>query len=102
MILSNGPLVNPETVTVPDALMISLIAILIVFGVLTLIILVTFLIEKITTTVLSKTSIQPRKENAILSTDEDAVVAVLVATIDFYKETGKEARVNSITLMEEE
>ena len=93
---------NPEAVGIPDALLISIVAILIVFSVLILIILITFLIEKLTSTVLAKTSIQPRKENEILKHDEDAVVAVLVATIDFYKETGKEARVNSITLMEEE
>lgn len=93
---------NPEAVGIPDALLISIIAILIVFGVLILIIAITGLIEIITTTILSKTTIQPRKENEILSHDDDAVVAVLVATIDFYKETGKEARVNSITLLEEE
>ena len=93
---------NPEAVGISDALLISIIAILIVFGVLILIILITGIIEIITSTVLSKTSIQPRKENEILTRDDDAVVAVLVATIDFYKETGKEARVNSITLLEEE
>ena len=38
----------------------------------------------------------PRKENAILNDDEDAVVAVLVATIEFHKQTGKDARVLSI------
>ena len=100
MILAE-PLINPETVSVPDALLISLIAILIVFGALVVIIAVTALIELATTTVLSKTTIMPRKENRILTEDKDAVVAVLVATIDFYNETGKEARVNSITLWEE-
>ena len=92
---------NPDAIGIPEALLISIVAILIVFAVLILIILITFLVEKLTSTVLAKTTIQPRKENEILSHDEDAVVAVLVATIDFYKETGKEARVNSITLLEE-
>ncbi len=93
---------NSDAVGVPDALLISAIAILVVFSVLIIIILITALVELLTTTVLSKISIQPRRENAILEKDEDAVVAVLVATIEFHKETGKEARVNSITLMEEE
>ena len=93
---------NPESIGISDALLISGVAILIVFAVLILIITITGLIEIATSKVLAKTTIQPRKENAILKTDEDAVVAVLVATIDFYKETGQEARVNSITLVEEE
>ena len=96
------PLINPETVSIPDALLISLIAIMIVFGALIFIIAITALIELATTTVLSKTSIMPRKENKILEEDKDAVVAVLVAAIDFHKETGKEARVNSITRWEED
>ena len=93
---------NPEAVGIPEALLISIVAILIVFAVLILIILITGLIEIATSKVLAKTSIQPRRENEILSHDEDAVVAVMVAAIDFYKETGKEARVNSVTLLEEE
>lgn len=93
---------NPESVGVSDALLISLIAILVVFAVLAFIIVITGLIEMVTTVVLSKTSIMPRKENRILEEDDDAVVAVLVATIDFYNETGKEARVNSITRWEED
>ena len=93
---------NPESVGVSDALLISLIAILVVFAVLAFIIVITGLIEMVTTTILSKTSIMPRKENRILEEDGDAVVAVLVATIDFYNETGKEARVNSITRWEED
>jgi len=93
---------NPESVGISDALLISLIAILVVFAVLIFIILITALIEMATSTILSKTQIMPRKENKLLEHDEDAVVAVLVATIDFYNETGKEARVNSITRWEED
>ena len=34
------------------------------------------------------TNILPRDENKILSEDENAVVAALVATMEFYRETG--------------
>ena len=40
--------------------------------------------------------INPKEENKILEEDEDAVVASLVATIEFNKETGKNARLKSI------
>ena len=85
-----------ENIGVGDAFLIALIAIVIVFLVLLIIILVTFLFQKGVEEVERRTQILPRKENAILNDDEDAVVAVLTATIEFYKETGKEARVISI------
>lgn len=85
-----------ESIGVVDALLIALIAIVIVFAVLIIIILVTTGFQKGIEVVQKKTQIMPRKENAILNHDEDAVVAVLVATIEFHKETGKEARVISI------
>ena len=44
----------------------------------------------------AKTHINPKEENKILEEDEDAVVASLVATIEFNKETGKNARLKSI------
>ena len=44
----------------------------------------------------SKTKIMPRPENKLLETDEDAVVALLVATIDFEKETNKDSNLISI------
>ena len=43
----------------------------------------------------------PRKENEILDRDEDAVVAVLVATMEFHKETGKDVRVVSVRRIED-
>ena len=46
-------------------------------------------------------NILPRKENAILASDEDAIVAALTAVIDFHKETKKDARIVSITRIEE-
>ncbi|MCR5506014.1 MAG: OadG family protein [Bacilli bacterium] len=85
-----------ESIGVPEALLIALIAIVIVFLVLGIIIFITYLFQKGIDVVEKKTNILPRKENQILNEDEDAVVAVLVATIEFHKETGKDARVISI------
>jgi hypothetical protein len=91
-----GPDVN-----IGEAFLIALIAILIVFLTLVIIILATGGIQKGYDAVLKKTTISPRPENKILENDKDAVVACLVATIDFYKETGKDARIVSITRTEE-
>jgi Na+-transporting methylmalonyl-CoA/oxaloacetate decarboxylase gamma subunit len=85
-----------ENIGVGEAFLIALIAIIIVFSVLLVIILITSLFQKGIEVVEKRTSIMPRKENAILNDDEDAVVAVLVATIEFHKQTGKDARVLSI------
>ena len=90
-----------ENIGAGDAFLIALIAIAIVFLVLIIIIGVTFAFQKGIEQVEKTTHIFPRKENEILNDDEDAVVAVLVATIEFYKETGKEARVLSITRSED-
>lgn len=88
---------NPDKVGVPESLLIALIAILIVFMTLIVIIAITFFFQKGMDYVSSKLAINPRKENKILEEDEDAVVAALTATIDFHKETGKDARLISIT-----
>ncbi len=90
-----------ESIGVGEAFLIALIAIFIVFLVLVIIIFVTFLFQKGIETIEKKTQILPRKENAILNDDPDAVVAVLTATIEFHKETGKNARVISIKRIEE-
>lgn len=90
---------NP--VGVPESLLIALIAILIVFVTLVVIILATALIQKGTDAVIGKVAINPKKENEILSTDKDAVVAALVASIEFHKATGKGSRILSITQIEE-
>ena len=94
-------LIDPDKVTIPDALLIALIAMGIVFLVLCIVIGTTFAFQKGTDVVLSKTQIQPRKENAIVETDKDALVALLVATIDFHKPEGKDARVVSIKRIED-
>lgn len=90
-----------ENIGVGEAFLIALIAILIVFLVLGIIIFITYLFQKGIEIVEKNTQILPRKENAILNDDEDAVIAVLTATIEFHKETGKDARVISITRIED-
>ena len=90
-----------ENIGIGDALLIALIAIAIVFLVLAIIILVVHLIQKGLDIVDRKTTIMPRKENEILNEDPDAVVAVLTATIEYHKETGKDARVISIKRVED-
>lgn len=85
-----------------DAFIISLIAIILVFLVLTVIIFVASIFSTILIKVDNKKNINPRPENAILSEDEDAVVALLVATIDYKKETKKDARLVKISRIDEE
>ena len=85
-----------QSIGVGESFLIALIAIIIVFSVLLIIILITSVFQKGIEVVEKRTNILPRKENAILNDDEDAVVAVLVATIEFHKQTGKDARVLSI------
>lgn len=84
-----------------DSLIVSGIAIAIVFLVLVIIILICGGFAKGIDKVESKTQIKPRPENSILNDDEDAVAAALVATIDFHKETGQDARLVSITKVED-
>lgn len=79
-----------------DALLISLIAIVLVFLVLVIIILITGGFSKILNKIDIKTQIQPREENKLLEEDNDAVVAALVATIDFHNETKQDANLVSI------
>ena len=80
-----------------DSLLVAGISIVIVFAVLALIIFITWLFQKGIEAVEARTNILPKEENKILATDEDAVVAALVASIDFYKETGKEPEITSIS-----
>lgn len=90
-----------ENFDVVDALVVSLIAIVIVFFVLALLIFISWTIQKGMEKVDSLVHVCPREENKILADDPDAVVAVLVATIDFHKEFGKDANVVSVTKMED-
>lgn len=90
-----------ENFTILDALIVSGIAILVVFIVLVIIILVCGGFQKGINKYETMTEIKPKPENKILEEDEDAVIAALVATIDFNKETGKDARLVSITKIKE-
>ena len=88
-------------ITIGEAFLIAAIAILIVFLVLGVIIFVTWAMQKGMEKVDAATNILPREENKILSEDPNAVVAALVATMEFYRETGKDVRVVSIKRIED-
>ena len=88
-------------ISVGEALLIALVAILIVFFVLAVIIFVTWLLQKSMEVIDAKTNILPKEENKILSEDENAVVAALVATMEFHRETGKDVRIVSIKRIED-
>ena len=92
---------NNEPVNVGNALLIAVIAIFIVFLVLRIIIFVTWLLQKSMEKINAKTNILPKEENKILSEDENAVIASLVATMEFYRETGKDVRIVSIKRIED-
>ena len=92
---------NWETMNVGEAFLVALVAILIVFLVLAIIIFVTWVMQKGMEKVDAATNILPREENKILSEDPNAVVAALVATMEFYRETGKDVRVVSIKRIED-
>ena len=90
-----------DKMTIGESFLVALVAILIVFIVLAIIIFVTWLMQKGMEKIDAKTNILPRDENKILSEDENAVVAALVATMEFYRETGKDVRVVSIKRIED-
>ena len=90
-----------DKMTVGEAFLVALVAILIVFMVLAIIIFVTWVMQKGMEKIDAKTNILPRDENKILSEDENAVVATLVATMEFYRETGKDVRVVSVKRIED-
>lgn len=89
-------------ISVPESLLVSLLAILIVFGVLALIIGATSGIQAINDKINCATKINPSPENKILEEDKDAVVATLVATIDYQREFNTDVQVNSVELIDEE
>ena len=92
---------NWENMTVGEAFLVALVAILIVFLVLAIIIFVTWVMQKGMEKIDAATNILPREENKILNEDPNAVVAALVATMEFYRETGKNVRVVSIKRIED-
>lgn len=90
-----------ESFGVLDSLVVAIISILIVFTVLTIIILITSIFSRVIIEINNKKNINPRMENKLLEEDEDAVVATIVASMDYYNETKKNARLVSITREEE-
>ena len=88
-------------ISIGEAFLIAIVAILIVFFVLAVIIFITFIMQKGMEKVEARTNILPREENKILSEDENAVVAALVATMEFYRQTGKDVRIVSIKRIED-
>ena len=92
---------NWESMSVGEAFLVAIIAIFIVFLVLVIIIFVTWLMQKSMEKIDAKTNILPKEENKILNEDENAVVAALVASMEFYRETGKEVRIVSIKRIED-
>lgn len=85
-----------------DSIVVAVISIVIVFLVLALIIAIASIFSKIIMNVNKRKFINPRIENKLLEEDEDAVVAAIVASMDYYKETKKHARIVSVTREEEE
>ncbi len=92
---------NWESMSVGEAFLVAIIAIFIVFLVLVIIIFVTWLMQKSMEKIDAKTNILPREENKILNEDPNAVIAALVASMEFYRETGKEVRIVSIKRIED-
>ena len=80
-----------------DSLIVAIISILIVFAVLVVIISIASVFSKVLINLDNRNNIKPRKENKLLDEDEDAVAAVLVASIDYYNETKKHAKLVKIT-----
>ncbi|NLB48941.1 MAG: hypothetical protein GX813_03795 [Erysipelotrichia bacterium] len=92
---------NWESMTVGEAFLVSLIGTGIVLTALSIIIFVTWVMQKGMEKIDAVTNILPREENKLLSEDENAVAAALVASLDFYRETGKEMRIVSIKRIED-
>ena len=92
---------NWESMTIGEAFLVALVAILIVFLVLGIIIFVTWVMQQGMEKIDAATNILPREENKILNEDPNAVVAALVATMEFYRETGKDVRIVSIKRIED-
>ena len=85
-----------------DAIVVALVSISIVFLVLAVSISVASIFSKILMNISYRNKINPRIENKLLEEDGDAQVAVIVASIDYYNETKKDARLVSITRSEED
>lgn len=86
----------PKDINIGTALFIAAASIIIVFLILIIIIVVSGGASMAIRKVEATQNIQPKPENAILEKDEDAVVASIVATIEFHKEFNQDARLKKI------
>lgn len=93
MVIYSSAYDNPS---IPTALLISLICVTVVILILALIIAICSGIFSGISGIDGKFHINAKKENKILDEDEDAVAALIAATIDFSKTTGKKSRCVSI------
>ncbi len=86
-----------EDVNLPQALLIALLSIIVVIAILALIIGICSGLFAGINGIDGIFHINAKKENKIIDEDEDAAVALIAATIEFNKETGKNPRVKKIT-----
>ena len=85
-----------------DALFVTIISVAIVFIVLVLIIAISSIFSQIIMKIEKKNKINARIENKLLDEDEDAVVATIVASMEFYNETKTHPRVVGVSRHREE
>ena len=85
-----------------DSFVVAIVSVILVFVVLSVIIGVCGLISKVIISIENRNKINPRVENKLLEEDDDAIAATIVASIDFYKETNKKAKLIKITRSKEE
>ena len=85
-----------------DSFIVAIVSIILVFVVLSVIIGICGFISKVIVNIENRNRINPRIENKILEEDEDAVAATIVASIDFYKENKKKAKLIRIIRSKEE
>ncbi len=83
------------------AVILSIVLIIFVILMLLLIVLICDAVIKCINKVDGKMNINPKKENKLLSEDNDAVIALLAATIDFNKEFKKDCKLKSIERIDE-
>lgn len=106
LLLNSKPLIDGSGNSLSDGGLVSILAVILVFLILAIIIIITYfaskVIDKYLTTQKNKTSKLPKNNESSVSkidvdlNDEDAVVALLVASIDYRNEIKKDFKVKSI------
>jgi len=93
-------ILKESKIAISDSALMSLLSIVIVFAVLFIIIGVTELIFKFTGLLELKGKVDKKSEDVITNNkdikDDDMMVAVLVASIDYQNETGKDVKLVSV------